>query len=48
VRRGDTLATLHLSRDAADAEGWTARCRAAFNIGDDAPTPRPLIHAVIE
>jgi len=48
VCRGDTLATLHLSRDAADAEGWTARCRAAFNIGDDAPTPRPLIHAVIE
>jgi len=48
VRRGETLATLHLARPDADGvESAIEACRAAYTIGPDAPMPRPLIHAII-
>ncbi len=49
VGRGDTLTTLHLARsDDSTIAAAIDRCRDAFAIGDAPPTPRPLIHAVIE
>ncbi len=49
VRRGETLATLHLARsNDGDIENAIAACRAAYTIGLDSPAPRPLIHVTIE
>ena len=48
VDRDEVLATLHAGRrDESTIAAWAARCREAFAIGDDAPVPRPLIHAVL-
>ena len=49
VRRGETLATLHLAHSNADGiESAVASCRAAYTIGPEGPAPRPLIHTTIE
>ena len=47
VRRGETLATLHLAR-AEGQEQWADRCLDAFATGAEAPARRPLIHAVVD
>ena len=42
VRRGDPLAEIHASDEAA-AEAGVAELQACYRIGGDAPEPRPIV-----